>query len=152
MARDGLTYDGVCTQTGLDARTLRGILHAAKKPHARTLQRLADGLGVSVDELFAGDPEAAVAAFDLATNPAIGAAVEAYETLFEDWSPHDFGELASRVGVGGALTEEGILEAARLMNTNRETVEQVRAILESDQADLLRGIVDALHAAASIEK
>lgn len=144
-----MTYDDVCGLTGLDARTLRGILHAAKRPHAKTLQRLADGLSVSVDELFAGDPEAAIAEFDLATNPEIEAAVEAHAEFFEQWTPHDFGELASRVGVGGPLTQEGVLEAAKQMNANRETLCQARAILESDQAELLRGMVAALYEKAS---
>lgn len=147
-----MTYDDVCGQTGLDARTLRGILHAAKRPHARTLQRLADGLSVSVDELFAGDPEAAVAEFDLATNPEIAAVVDSNAQLFEAWTPHDFGELASRMGVGGAMTPEGVLRCASRMNANRETVHQVKAILESDQAELLRGMVSALYEKASADR
>ncbi|TWT46421.1 hypothetical protein Pla111_15170 [Botrimarina hoheduenensis] len=152
MARDGLTYEGVCQQTGLDARTLRGILHAAKKPHAKTLKRLAEGLGVSADDLFAGDAEAAVAEFDLASNPAIEAAVEAHESLFEDWTPHDFGELASRVGVGGPMTEVGVVLTAQQMNANRSTLDKARTILESDQAELLRGMIEALYVKATLNR
>lgn len=145
MARDGMTYDDVVAQTGLDARTLRGILHAAKRPHAKTLRRLADGMGVSVDELFIGDENAAIAEFDAATNPAICGAVQACPELFRDWSPRDFGELSSRVGAGGPLTPEGVVEEARRMNDNRETLDRARLILESDQAEVLRGVVNALH-------
>ena len=145
MARDGLTYDDVVVQTGLDARTLRGILHAAKRPHAKTLRRLADGMGVTVDELFSGDESAALAEFDTATNPAIRSAIEANPGLFDEWSPRDFGELSSRVGAGGPLTSEGVVTEARRMNTNRKTLQRAGLILESDQAELLRGVVDALH-------
>ncbi|QDT70409.1 hypothetical protein MalM25_33570 [Planctomycetes bacterium MalM25] len=149
MARDGLTYDDVIAVTGLDARTLRGILHAKKRPHARTLRRLAEGLGVEPDELFQGDESAARAQFDTATNPAIQEVVEASPELFEDWTPGDFGELASRFGEGGAMTHEGVRQAASSMNANRRTVDQVRVLLESDQASALRTVIDAMYERAT---
>lgn len=152
MARDGLTYDDVVAQTGLDARTLRGILHAAKRPHAKTLRRLAEGMGVPVDDLFVGDESAAIAEFDAATNPAIRGAVESNPDLFGDWTPRDFGELSSRVGVGGPLTPEGVLEEVQLMNANRETLDRARLILESDKAELLRGMINALHERGEISE
>lgn len=145
MARDGLTYDDVCTAAGLDARTLRGILHAKKRPHAKTLQRLAEGLGVEPDELFVGDETATRAEFDTATNPAIQEVVDATPELFDDWTPSDFGELASRVGVGGAMTPDGVKAAALAMNASRQTIDRVRIVLESDQAAALRTVVDALY-------
>ena len=145
MARDGLTYDDVCEATGLDARTLRGILRAVKRPHARTLQRLAEGLGVQADELFVGDESAARAEFDAATNPAIAEAVEADPQAFDGWGPREFGELASRFANGGALTVDGALRAAAAMNANRATLDRARLVLESDQAEVLRGVVDALY-------
>lgn len=145
MARDGLTYDDVCEAAGLDSRTLRGILHAKKRPHAKTLQRLAEGLGVEPDELFLGDESATRAEFDTATNPAIQEAVEADPDLFDDWTPSDFGELASRVGIGGAMTTQGVRAAAVAMNLARQTIDRARIVLESDQATALRTVVDALY-------
>lgn len=152
MARDGMTYENVCEATGLDARTLRGMLHARKRPHAKTLQRLAEGLGISVDDLFAGDEAAARAEFDTATNPEVQAVVEAAPELFEDWTPGDFGELASRVGDGGALTPEGVRQAAEAMNVNRRSIDQARVILESTHADALRTVIDALYDRAVIHE
>jgi transcriptional regulator with XRE-family HTH domain len=149
MARDGMTYEEVCEATGLDARTLRGVLRAAKRPHAKTLQKLAEGLGVTPDELFAGDEAAARAEFDAATNPAIEEAVEAAPELFEDWTPSDFGELASRVGAGGALTPHGVRMAAELMNANRQTIDRARIVLESSEAEALRVVIDALYERAT---
>ncbi len=52
MARSGLTLQDVAERTGLHERTLKGILAGTNKPHARTLHRLAEGLGVNADELF----------------------------------------------------------------------------------------------------
>jgi transcriptional regulator with XRE-family HTH domain len=152
MARDGLTYDEVCEASGIDARTLRGILRAQKRPHAKTLQRLAEGLGVEPDELFAGDESSARAEFDAATNPAIEEVVDAEPDLFAGWSPGDFGELASRVGVGGALTPDGVRAAAEGMNANRLAVERARVVLESDQAVALRTVIDALYERAVVTK
>lgn len=145
MARDGLTYEDVGNQTGLDARTLRGILYGAKRPHAKTLKRLAEGLGATVDELFAGDEAAALGDFDAATNPALRETIEASPELFEEWTPKDFGELASRVGSGGPLTPEGVVESARRMNVNRQVLGRARFILESDQAEALRVVIDAMY-------
>lgn len=145
MAREALTYDDVVAATGLDARTLRGILHAKKRPHARTLSRLAEGLGVQPDELFAGDAATVQAGFDAATNPEVEAALEADPELFANWTTADFGELASRFGAGGALTPAGVREAAREMNTNRQTLRQVRVLLESDQAAAVRAVIEAMY-------
>lgn len=151
MARDGLTYEDVVEATGLDARTLRGMLHAKKRPHAKTLTRLAEGLGVTADELFSGDEAAARAEFDTATNPAIQAVVEDVPELFDDWTPADFGELASRFGAGGALTPDGVRTAAERMNANRRTLDQARLILEGDHAEALRTVIDALYDRATLD-
>lgn len=144
MAREGLTYDAVVEMTGLDSRTLRGILHAAKRPHAKTLKRLAEGLGVMSDELFAADEAATIAEFDFASNPAIDQVVEEKPDLFDDWTPSDFGELASRFGVGGELTPEGVAEVALQMNINRESLDRAAVVLETADSETLRGVIDAL--------
>ncbi|MEN0109426.1 MAG: helix-turn-helix transcriptional regulator [Planctomycetota bacterium] len=151
MARNALTYEDVVRATGLDARTVRGILYAEKRPHARTLNRLADGLGVAVDELFTADGAATVGEFDAATNPEIDAAVAARPDLFQGWTPSDYGELASRFGHGGALTREGVCEAAVEMNANRRTIERALIVLETEEANTLRSVVDAMYDRATAE-
>ena len=52
MARSGVTLEQVVEASGLSERTVKGVLGGKSKPHARTLHRLAAGLGVSADELF----------------------------------------------------------------------------------------------------
>ncbi len=42
MAAEGLSVHQVAKRTGLDERTIRGILSGSSKPHAQTLHRLAE--------------------------------------------------------------------------------------------------------------
>lgn len=52
MAKMDLTLDDVVAATGVCERTVKQVLRGRSKPQARTLYRLAKGLGVSVDEFF----------------------------------------------------------------------------------------------------
>ena len=45
MARLDLSISQVAERTGLDERTIRGIVHGTNRPQARSLHRLAAGLG-----------------------------------------------------------------------------------------------------------
>jgi transcriptional regulator with XRE-family HTH domain len=147
MARWNMTQADVVEATGLDERTLRSFIRGDARPHARTLHKLASGLGVEVDELF-HDPRQP-AAFDRATNPAVAQVVHDHPEVFADWTPAEFDELFSRVAVGGELSEEGALAAAEAMNDRRQLMNQAALILESDQADLLREFVALLYRRAT---
>lgn len=150
MAREGLSIDRVTELTGLDHRTIKSILNRATKPHARTLHRLAQGLGVSTDELFHPPSLLAHPAFDRQTNPAVQSVVRSQPELFHDWTPADFDELYSRVGTGGELSESGTLAAAQQMNARREILTKVQEILESSEAPLLTGFIDLLYEKMSV--
>ncbi len=145
MARFGLTLEEVVEQTGLDERTIKGILARTNKPHARTLHRLAAGLRVASDELFQDPSLLAHRLFDRRTNPLVEEVVASQPELFAGWSERDFDELYSRFGVGGGLTAEGTIEAVRSMNHNREIHRQVALLLESSEADFLSAIVRLLY-------
>ena len=71
MARAKLSIQEVVEATGVDQRTIRGIASGANKPHARTLHRLAEGLGVSVDEFFVDPAQLLYRRFDRHTNPLV---------------------------------------------------------------------------------
>ena len=146
MAVHGWTTDQVAAQTGLDRRTIKAILDGRHKSHPRTIKRLADGLGVAVDEFFVDPSQLLYRQFDRGTNPAVDELLASRPELFADWTSADFEELHSRVGTGGPLTVEGVREAATRMNLHRETHEKMAVLLESSQADVVRGIVDLLYA------
>jgi transcriptional regulator with XRE-family HTH domain len=143
MARNGLTFGDVVQSTGLDERTVRGLARGTNKPHARTLNKLAEGIGVPVDELFFASGFSR-RSFDRATNSEIGQVIDDHAGLFNDWSDADFDELYSQFGTGGALCEAGVLTAAEWINAKRSLLRQVCVILESDQAELLAGFVALL--------
>lgn len=152
MARDNLTFDDVVAATELDERTLRSIARGRSNPHARTLHKLAEGLGIAADELFRPIGRLAPRRFDRATNLLVETCVARHAPLFSDWSENDFDELYSRFGTGGPLTEEGVLAAAHATNAKRDLWRQVSVILESGEAELLARFVDLLYGRVTSNK
>lgn len=145
MARDDLTFDQVVETAQLDERTLRSLARGATHAHARTLHKLAQGLGVPIDELFRPAGRTAPRQFDRATNSLIESFVGDHAEIFHKWSEGDFDELYSRFGTGGQLTEDGILAAAQATNRKRDVWRQISVILESGEAELLASFIDLLY-------
>lgn len=145
IANFGLTIEQVVARTGVDRRTIVGILEGTATPHLRTLNRLANGLGVPADEFFLDPTQLLYRRFDRDTNPRVAEVLQAYPDLFVDWTDVDFDELHSRFGTGGPLTTEGALEAVHEMNGKRQLHEKLALLLESSQAVLIRSIVDLLY-------
>lgn len=152
MADRGLTTDQVAESAGVDKRTIQGMLDGRKRPHPRTINRLAKGLGVPVDEFFVDPAQLLYRCFDRHTNPVVEEVIEAHPKLFTGWTVADFDELHSRVGAGGPLTAEGALAAAREMNAKRELHEKLALLLESSQAEVIAGIVELMYQKVSLEK
>jgi transcriptional regulator with XRE-family HTH domain len=151
MAVGELSIHKVAAQTGLDERTIRGIARGTHRPHARTLHRLAEGLGVRVDEFFVDPAQLLYRRFDRRTNPVVEEVLQGHAELFEGWGEADFDELHSRVGTGGPLTLEGTLTAVRQMNRKRELHDKLDVLLESGQARTIGGIIDLMHQQAIID-
>ena len=146
IARDGLTIKRVAEKTGVDQRTIKGILAGeVRRPHARTLHFLAEGLGVSIDELFQNPSSLASRSFDRQTNPVVEDLIKERPDMFDGWTEADFDELYSHVGVGGALTAQGSLATASAINRKREIFEKVAILLESSEAELLAELVNVMH-------
>jgi len=145
MTRLGVTIEQVAARARLDRRTVKGILDGTNRAHARTLHRLAAGLGVSPDEFFVDPAQLVYRCFDRATNPVVAEVVESHPDLFCGWTEADFEELHSRFGTGGALTAEGAVATVSNMNRNRATHERLAVLLESSQAEVVRGIVEVMY-------
>jgi len=145
MARSGMTLQQVVEAAGLNERTIKAILNGRSKPHARTLHRLADGLGVAADELFQNPSLLTHRLFDQQTNPVVQEVIDSQPQLFEGWRQADFEELYSRFGTGGALTPSGTAQVVIAMNRKREIHQKVALLLESGEAEFLTGVVDLLY-------
>jgi transcriptional regulator with XRE-family HTH domain len=144
MASTGVSTQGLAKSSGVDERTIRGLL-AGKKPHSRTLHRLAEGLGVSADQFFVEPTQLLYRCFDRATNPVVQEVLESRPELFQNWTEADFDELHSRFGAGGALTREGVVESVRRMNRKREIIEKIELLFETGEADILGRIIDLFY-------
>ncbi len=145
MARFDLKIGDVIEQTGLDARTIKGVLNGRNQPQSHTLHKLAIGLNVSTDELFQDPSLLAHRAFDRETNPVVDEVIAARPELFEDWTEADYDELYSRFGTGGELTVQGTIQAAQQSNVRRALYEKVAILLETSEGDLLRDFVNLLY-------
>jgi len=151
MARSGLTLHDVVSRTGLHENTVKGILAGAHKPQARTLNRLAAGLGVRTDELFQDPSLLTHRAFDRQTNPLVEEVIAKHQGLIAGWTEADFDELYSRFGAGGALTLEGAFDAVQAMNHKRSVHRKVDLLLESSERELLTGFVELLYERVAIK-
>lgn len=149
-AAAGLSLDALRERAGLDQRTLRGILHDKNKPHLRTVKKLAEGLGVAVDELFLDPARLVYRRTDRWSNAVIDEVIESNPDLFDDWTESDFDELYSRVGEGGALTREGAIDAVRRTNWKRDAHAKLDVILESGQGQLAAEIIETLFKNATV--
>lgn len=141
MAKLGLTIEQVVAQSGLDRRTILGIL-GGSKAHMRTINRLAQGLGVSTDEFFLDPSQLLYRQFDQWTNPVVQEVIDAHPEMFTGWTAAQFAELHSRFGDGGALTFDGAMAAVRHMNANRAAFARLAMLLESHRAEAVRGILE----------
>ena len=146
MARLGLTVDDVVRRSRLNPRTVKGILSGSRRrPHARTLHRLAAALEADVDELFQTAGSLAYRSIDRQTNPAVDQVLAAHPELVRHWTESDYDQLYGRFGVGGGLTPEGARAAIDTINRKRAVQEKVDLLLESSEAELLASLVDLLY-------
>lgn len=145
MARQGVSLDALAAASGVDRRTIAGVIRGKKRPHSRTLHRLAEALSVPADEFFHDPSLLAHRAFDRQTNPLVDEVIAERPELFAQWTESDFDELYSRFGTGGALTRAGALAAAERMNRARAIHEKVAVVLETHEAELLEQFVELLY-------
>jgi transcriptional regulator with XRE-family HTH domain len=145
MARNGVSFDELVERSGIDARTISGLLNGRQQPQSRTLHRLAAALEVSADEFFQDGARLAHRLFDRQTNPLVDEVIAERPDLFADWTEGDFDDLYSRFGTGGALTREGAAIAAEQINRTREIQTKVAVLLETHEAQLLADFIEMLY-------
>jgi transcriptional regulator with XRE-family HTH domain len=145
MARDGVSFGELVERSGIDARTISGLLNGRQQPQSRTLYRLAAALGVPADEFFQDSARLAHRLFDRQTNPLVDEVIAERPELFAEWTEADFDDLYSRFGTGGALTREGAAIAAEQINRMRDIQTKVAVLLETHEGRLLADFVEMLY-------
>ncbi|NLS91777.1 MAG: helix-turn-helix transcriptional regulator [Planctomycetaceae bacterium] len=145
LAQHGLTIAEVARRADVDRRTVLAMLNDSGKPHPKTIYRLAEALGVSVDEFYVEPSQLLYRQFDQETNPLVAEVVETHSGLFDGWTAADFDELHSRFGSGGALTHDGVVATAEEMNLHRSLHDKLAVLLESSHKDLTRKMIELLY-------
>jgi transcriptional regulator with XRE-family HTH domain len=145
MAREGLTLAELARRSRLNFRTLKRFLKGIQRPRARTLQQLAEGLKVPVEELFQDPALLRHRVFDRHTNPVVEELVQSSPQWFHGWTEAEFDEIYSRFGMGGALTQQGALETVASMNRRRELIAKVKLLWETGEAELLESMIEVLY-------
>ncbi len=145
MAAEGLSMREVAQRAGLDERTVRAVRNGRHRPRGRTLHRLAEGLGIPVDQFFVDPAQLAYRQFDRATNPVVEQVVEESPALFRHWTEADFDELNSRMGSGGGLTRNGALEVAAHINRKRRLHQKLDLLLETTHGALVGEMLELLY-------
>jgi transcriptional regulator with XRE-family HTH domain len=81
-----MTLAELVRQSGLDHRTLKGILSGRDRPQPRTLHRLAASFNVPVEELFQDAALLRHRLFDRHTNPVREEVISDNPRLFHGWT------------------------------------------------------------------
>lgn len=145
MVAQGLTTDDVVRRSGVDVHTVRKLLNDDEmRPGKRTLQQLAEGLGVELQELLPASPTGR-SRFDRRTNPVVDEVIAKHPQWFSGWTPDDFDDLYSRFGTGGALTWDGAVASIRTINLRREMLTKVTLLLETGEAEVLVGMINLMY-------
>jgi transcriptional regulator with XRE-family HTH domain len=145
LAQQNLTIAEVASRAEIDRRTVQAVLNDSGKPHPRTIHRLAEALGVPVDEFYVEPSQLLYRQFDRETNPLVAEVVEDHPGLFVGWTSADFDELHSRFGSGGALAHDGVVAAAEEMNLHRSLHDKLAVLLESSHKELARKMLELLY-------
>lgn len=155
--RKGWNQSILAEKSGVSRTTLFQMERGAiPSPRALTLNRLAAALDIPVSWLNPNDetlsepavvapnPVRSSAEFDRQTNPYVDVVRQQYPNVFADFTNDDWDELYSCFGTGGALTEDGVLQAALVISSKRETLRRVSLLLETHLAQPTKAMVDSL--------
>jgi transcriptional regulator with XRE-family HTH domain len=146
--RKGWNQNDLAVHAGVSRTTVfhleRGSSH---DPRPTTLHKLARALDLAPDHFAtAADPRA----FDLATNPAVMRLQERRPDLARRLSPADWQDLAGTIGVGGALTDDGVATVAERLLADREALSQLRVLLQTHLREATQQVIASLYHTVAI--
>ena len=144
MAAKNLTLAEVARRSGLDVRTINGILNNPQaRPHARTLHKLARGLRVPVEELFQAPPQLIQHPQRAVSHPGIRRLLQERPDLFDGWEASDFARLESLCEERQVRQIAQVVQLATLVNRTRQLSSGILRILASNYGPLFVQTVNA---------
>ena len=144
MAAKNLTLHEVARRSGLDVRTVHGILNNPRaRPHARTLHKLAQGLNVPVEELFQNPAARSAAVLAQQANPPVQQILQNHPELFRDWEQADFHHLLDFSAQRSIQQHAELLRLVESINCLRTRYPEMLNILLSPYGMLFLKVVDA---------
>lgn len=153
MAAKNLTLADVARRSGLDIRTINGILNNPQaRPHARTLHKLARGLRVPVEELFQAPPLLVQQSPTAVSHPLIHRLLQERPDLFDGWEPGDFARLEALCEERQVQEPAQVIPLATSVNRARQLSSGILRILASNYGSLFLQIVKAFLAAMDRER
>ena len=153
MAAKNLTLAEVARRSGLDVRTINGILNNPQaRPHARTLHKLARGLRVPVEELFQAPPQLIQHPQKAVSHPGIRRLIQERPDLFDGWEPSDFARLETLCEEQRVRQAGQVIQLAALVNRMRQLSSGILRILASPYGPLFVQTVNAFLATLDRER
>ncbi len=153
MAAKNLTLADVARRSGLDIRTINGILNNPQaRPHARTLHKLARGLRVPVEELFQAPPLLVQQPKASVSHPMIHRLLQERPDLFDGWEPSDFVRLEALCQERQVEKTAQVIHLASSVNRARQLSSGILRILASNYGSLFLQVVNAFLAALDRER
>ena len=149
MAAKNLTLNEVARRSGLDVRTVHGILNNPRaRPHARTLHKLAQGLAVPVEELFQNPAALSTSAVVQGTHPLIQRVLKEQPELFDGWESADFHHLVQFSDRYNIQQPPELLQLVNSINRVRQLYPGILTILMSSYGTLFVKVVESFLAIA----
>lgn len=168
--RRGWTRGELARRARLSRTTLFYLEQGTQQPRLSTLQRLADTLDLDFETLisdsFASLPQtppppippitpppenlgfplpSESSEYDRETNPAVSQVLAESPEVFTEFSPADWQELYSCMGMGGALTPDGVRDQAAHITRKKQLLHKLEILLETHYSEVAATLLDALY-------
>lgn len=177
--RRGWSLEELAKQAGVSRTTLYYLTQGnISRPRWKTLQKLASALGCELP--LDGQPGTSSPVdlvrnpsptkhehtedvtdnpitpdqqdFDRLTNSQIQALSQSEPELFAGWTSHDWTELYSTMGMGGALNSEGVRQEASRISRKKTTLRHLEIVLETHLSDVASAVIETLYQQVQISE
>ncbi len=164
LLEKGWEMGELARRADISRTTLYHLLQGTTRhPHFSTVSKIAVAFGLSPEALCPdsfvgttgkkGEETSGDLPLDLEKQQQFNRTTNTYITdvckdspqIFSGWSQADWDELFSTVGVGGALSPEGVIQAATEQNKKREVLQKLSIVLETHLSDVAFNFVETLY-------